>query len=522
MLELHQRRRYRKRFAARLTASLLATGFVTTGGVAVAAPRPESAAAGALNIYGEGLPNSWDPVFDSSGLDVRQLSFVYDGLTQISPTGKAEPGVASKWTVAPNGLSITFTLRPGLKFSDGTALDAEAVKVNLDRARTVTGSLVASLLTAIKSETVLSTDVIRLNLAYPDDELPLTLAGKAGMLASPKVIQSDPNSLATKPVGAGPFEMTNYVPNGYANFVRNPSYWNASNIHIKSVYMSGISSETSPQSVVAALESGQANYAVLDGPQVSAAKSAGFKISVVQNHVTGIEVSNKVKPFNNPLVVQAINYALNRKSLAESQTLGYGLPDDEPESPTYYAYSKAVANYYYYDPAKAKSLLAKAGYPGGKGLKFSIQTSSGSTSLAEAIQGELQAVGVKTTIKTYPSSEGNQLVFVEHALSFAPSGWDIREAPIDLLELLYGSNGLLNESRDAPANLTQALAKLARVSLNSPNFTTTLQDVVAMGVKENPNINLYTTPQIVAYSSKIKGFRNFIDFPEFQGVTIQQ
>jgi peptide/nickel transport system substrate-binding protein len=496
-----------------LGGTLAACGTSSSG---TSAGSGSGGSSGQLRIYGEGLPLSWDPIFDSSGLDIRQLSLVYDGLTQLSPTGTAQPGVAKSWSYSANGLALTFTLKPGLTFSDGSPVDAAAVKQNLDRARTAVGSLVASLLTAISSETVVSPLVIRLNLKQPDQELPLTLGGKAGMLASSRVLSKDPASLATKPVGGGPFKLTSFVPNGEANLVRNPKFWDAKDIHIPSVYLSGL---TDSESVLTALQSGQANYAVIDGPQVSAAKQAGFHIAVIQNHVSGIEVSNKKAPFNNPQIVQAINYAINRKSLAQSQTFGFGLPDDEPEPPKYFAYSPAAANYYTYDPAKARQLLAQAGHPNGAGLSFVITTTA-PTSLAEALQSQLSAVGIKTTINTIPLTESNDLIFVKHEEAFAVSGFALREAPIDLLGLIFGADGLLNESRDATGQMTSALSSAANVPLTSPKFDKTIQNVVALGVKDNPIIYLYTTPAIIATAKNVTGLTNYIDYPEFQGVRV--
>jgi peptide/nickel transport system substrate-binding protein len=475
---------------------------------------------GTLNWYGQGLPTSWDPVFSSAGHDVGVLSLAYSALTQLSPTGVAQPAVASSWAYSANGLALTFTLKPGLTFTDGTPLNAQAVKVNLDRARTATGSLVASLLTAIGSETVVSTDVIRLNLTRQDQELPLTLGGKAGMLASPTVIADHESSLATQPVGAGPFKLTSFVPDGDATFVRNPGYWNAANIHVAKIYLSAEAYDTTPESVLAALQSGQANVGVINGNQVAAAKAAGFNIQVIPTFaVTDIEVNNTKAPFTNPLVTQAVDYALNRQSLAESQTFGYGKPDDEPEPPGYFAYSPAVANYYNYDPAKAKALLAQAGFPGGKGLTVDIVTSP-PTGLAEALQSELQAVGIHVTISTIPATESTTLVYVNHEEAFATSGFAGREAPVDMLQLGFGADGLLNPGRNAPANLTAALLQAATVPLTSPKFTSTIQNVVALGVKENPNIFLYTTPLIWAYAKNISGVTPYLDYQELQGLTI--
>jgi ABC-type transport system substrate-binding protein len=487
----------------------------TSGGAASAGDA--SSSSGALKWYGQGLPTSWDPIFSSAGHDVGVLSLAYTGLTRLNTTGGIEPDLATSWTFSDHDKALTFTLKPGLTFADGTPVDAAAVKVNLDRARTATGSLVASLLTAISSETVVSKDVVRLNLNRVDLSLPLTLAGKAGFLASPAVIQKDPASLATKPVGAGPFRLTGFVPDGDATFVKFPGYWDASDIHIGSVYLSGV---TTAATVLAALQSGQSNLAVIQGSQVAAAKSDGFAVKVIPTFaVTDIEVNNTKKPFTNPLIVKAVGYALNRPSLAQSQTFGYGKPDDEPEPPGYLAYDPAYANYYSYNPAKAKQLLAQAGYPGGKGLTVEITTSP-PPQLAEAIQAQLQAVGITVTINTIPATESTTLVYVDHEEAFATSGFAGREAPIDMLNLGCGADGLLNPGRNAPAELTRALTQAATVPVTSSSYAPTIQHVTGLCIKDDANLFLYNTPLILAYPKTLTGLQGYIDYEQFQGVRI--
>jgi ABC-type transport system substrate-binding protein len=518
------RRRARRSTATAVAAlaalALLAAcggGTTASSGSASGSADSSSSSGGALKWYGQGLPTSWDPVFSSAGHDVGVLSLAYAGLTRLNTTGGIEPDLASSWAFSDHNLALTFTLKPGLTFSDGTPVDAEAVKVNLDRARTATGSLVASLLTAITSETVVSKDVIRLNLNRVDLSLPLTLAGKAGFLASPAVIKKDPDSLAKQPVGAGPFRLTTFVPDGDATFVKFPGYWDASDIHLASVYLSGVSTAAT---VLAALQSGQANLAVLQGSQVAAAKSDGYEVKVIPTFaVTDIEVNNTKAPFTNPLVTRAVGYALDRQSLAQSQTFGYGKPDDEPEPPGYLAYSPAYANYYTYDPAKARQLLARAGYPNGKGLTVTITTSP-PPQLAEAIQAQLQAVGITVKINTIPATESTTLVYVDHEEAFATSGFAGREAPIDMLNLGCGADGLLNPGRNAPAELTRALTQAATVPVSSPSYAATIQRVTGLCIKDDANLFLYNTPLILAYPKTLTGLQGYIDYEQFQGVRI--
>jgi len=479
-----------------------------------AASTPSAAPSGTINWYGQGLPiGTWDPVFSSAGHDVADLSLVYAALTRLGQNGVAQPGLASSWSWSSNALALTFDIRPGLTFTDGTPLEAQAVKASLDRARTAPGSLLATLLSAVSSETVLGPEVIRLNLSEPDPELLLTLGGKAGMVVSPAAFK-DPTLLATHPDGAGPFKLTQFVADGYADLVRNPGYWDAQDIHVKGIYISG---DTTASTTLAALESNEANVAVITGDQVAAAKAAGFNIAVIPTlSVANIEVNNTIAPFNNPLVVEAVNFALDRPAIVAATAFGYGTPDDEPFPPSYFGYNKSVANYYYYDPAKAKALLKEAGY---KGTPVTITVPLPSP-ISEQIQAELQAVGIASTIKGIPFDELTQLVFVEHDVAFNPDGIVGRESPIAMLSLLWAADGLLNPGRNATPALTQALGHVATLSLSSPAFEPALQGLVALGIKDNPNIFLYSAPTIWAYAKDVHGVTGFIDYQRFEGITI--
>ena len=147
--------------------------------------------------------------------------------------------------------------------------------------------------------------------------MPDLLAGKDGMMVSPAAFTKDAGSLPTHPVGAGPFTLTSYVPDSHANLVRNPGYWDASQIHLANFTVQSI---TQPEQILAALESGQVNVAYIAGNQVAAAKAAGFKIAVIPSEVVNeLDIQTTTAPFNNPDVVKAINYAIDRQAILRSR-----------------------------------------------------------------------------------------------------------------------------------------------------------------------------------------------------------
>ncbi len=473
---------------------------------------------GTLN-WASSAPTSWDPVTSAAGNDVTNLSLVYEALTRLGPTGDAGPGLATRWSFSRDGRTFTMTLRGGIRFSDGTPFDAQAVRTNLDRGEHESDSLIAPQLTVIRSIDVVSPTVIRLHLSAQDYGLPLVLGGKTGMMVSPRALSTNVKGLATKPVGAGPFTLTSYVPDGQATLVKNPGYWDARDIHLAGVNLKFIAD---PQAVLSALQSGQVQLALIPGTQVSAARSAGLTVDQFPSlHVASIEVNDKIRPFDNPQFVQAVNYAIDRRALVQTLAGGYGTADDEPFPPNYVGYEPSVANYYSHDPARAKALLRQSGYDG---TPVTITWFQAPTldyqAESEQLQAQLAAVGIKASIKSAPAAEAAALVYVRHTVAFNPNGIVGRESPLQMLNIQYAANGLLNPGRDATPALTQALAEVARYPLDDPRYAPALRAATAQAVRDSPNIMLFTQPFIFARTSKLTGLKGYIVSPRLEGVRL--
>ncbi len=475
-------------------------------------------AAGTLNWEWQ-LPTSWDPVTSSAGWDMHVLGLVYASITALNTSGTVVSGLAKSWKYAADGKSVTFTLRPGLKFSDGTALDATAVRENIVRGQTQANSTVAAELAVIKSVTVNSPTSFTLSLTQVDYQVPDLLAGKDGMMVSPAAFKSVVG-IPTKPDGAGPFTLTSYVPDSHANLVRNPTYWDASQIHVANFSVQDI---TQPEQILSALQSGQVNVAYIAGNQVAAAKAAGFKIDVIPSEVVNeLDIQTTTAPFNNPDVVKAINYAINRQAILTVQQSGYGAISYQPFPKGFVGYSPALANEYPYDPTLAKQLLAKAGYS--KGLKITLTTQPTTTSLAEQIQGQLAAVGITAAISNIPSDTATQAMYLNKTVPLAVDGTAGRMSPVEMLDVLYSQQGLMNvdgKATTTPASVTAALGKALTVPLTSPDYPSTLQTAVATAVQNEPtHIWLYYQPRIFAYSPSVSGIPQDLVQQRWEGVTV--
>jgi ABC-type transport system substrate-binding protein len=510
--------------ASIVAVAALAACASSTGGTAAAGSGSGSAAGGAsgtLNWEWE-LPTSWDPVTSSAGWDMHVLGLVYASITTLNPKGDVQPGLASSWKYAPDGKSVTFTLRTGLKFSDGSPLTATSVQENIERGLTQSNSTVASELDVISKVVVNSPTSFTLDLTQVDYQVPDLLAGKDGMIVNPAYFTaSKVKSLATQPEGAGPFTLTSYVPDSHANLVRNAGYWDASQVHIENFNVLSI---TQPEQILSALESGQVNVAYIAGNQVASAKAAGFKIDVIPSEVVDeLDIQTTTAPFNNPKVVEAINYAINRQAILQVQASGYGAVAYQPFPAGFVGYSPSLANEYPYNPAKAKQLLAQAGY--GNGISITLTSEAGTDdALAEQLQGQLAEVGIKVTIKDIAADTSTQFLYLDKSIPFAIDGTAGRMSPVEMLDVLYSQQGLMNVTGKAtttPPAVASALSKALTVPLDSPQYPAALQNAVTTSVQGEPiHIWLYSVPRIFAYSPSVSGIPSDLVQQRWEGVTV--
>ncbi len=508
--------------AALVTITALAACGSATSGTGASGSTPSSSsssgASGTLNWEWE-LPTSWDPVTSSAGWDMHVLGLVYASITTLNAAGTVVPGLATSWTYAPNGKSVTFTLRPGLKFTDGTPLNAEAVKENIDRGQTQANSTQASELAVISKVIVNSATSFTLDLTQVDYQVPDLLAGKDGMMVSPASFK-DVGAIPTHPVGAGPFILTSYVPDSHASLVRNPGYWDASQIHIENFNVLDI---TEPAQILAALESGQVNVAYIAGNQVASAKAAGFKIAIIPSEVVNeLDVQTTTAPFNNPLVVEAINYAINRQAILQVQAAGYGSIAYQPFPAGFVGYSPELANLYPYNPTKAKQLLAEAGYA--HGLTVTLTATSDDDSLAEQLQGQLEQVGITVNISNISEDTETQYLYLDKTIPFAIDGTAGRMSPVEMLDVLYSQQGLMNvdgKTSSTSAAVAAALSEALTIPLTSPDYAAALQNAVVTAVKDDPiHIWLYTNPRIFAYSPTVTGIPYDLVQQRWEGVRV--
>jgi len=341
-----------------------------------------------------------DPEANSVNESIWLDQNLYSRLLQPNSTGTGLlPDLAQSWDISSDGLTYTFHLRTDAKFSNGSPLTAGDVVYSIDRSRAFAGGW-GFLLTAVKSVTAADAHTVVITLSQPHAPLLADLAMYAYSVVPESLVKSQGSAFFQHPVGSGPFMVTSYSPDSEVDLSANPHFY-GTKPQIKKVRILIVPDDNSR---VLMLESKKAD--VIENPpgnlvdQIN--KTPGLSVQLFPStRVDFVQLDEHFKPFKSALVRQAINYAINRSAIVKLAYQGHAVPGAS-FMPYKMQYFDSAITPYPYDPAKAKQLLAQAGYPHGFNA-FLITVSGDVAGQAEAIvlKSELAAVGVNISIQSY-------------------------------------------------------------------------------------------------------------------------
>jgi peptide/nickel transport system substrate-binding protein len=298
----------------------------TSSGAASASPKP----GGSLTISVVSDLNTADP-FGAAGnqaIDSTRMNALYDSLLWSEPgTGKPIPQIALSLVPDPGAASWTLKLRPGMTFTDGTPYDAAAVKWTWDEHKNPERrSLAAGAAQAIRATTVVDPTTLTVDLVAPNAHFDRVVATSLAFIPSPTAFQKDPQAFKTRPVGAGPFTLADWVRGSAMTVQKNPKYWQGP----ERPYLDKITFQLigdSEQSLNAAA-SGQVD-AKVSVSAVDGAKARGKGLNVVQvSGITGesIMFNNAKPPFDDVRARRAVALALNPEDINKVAFGGQGTP----------------------------------------------------------------------------------------------------------------------------------------------------------------------------------------------------
>ena len=340
--------------------------------------------------------NTLDPHMSGTvGTDLSVVSHIYTPLDIRGPDLKLHPALATSWR-AIDDTTWRFELVSGAKFANGEALDAQAVKWNFDRVRDpAVKARIASWFTLVKEVNVVSPTVVDVITSAPYPALPDQLS----MFFMLPPLWAAAHKPAQETMAGGPYMLTENAPGDHITLKANPTYWGAKPEFDTVVFR--IIPETSAR--IAALMAGEVD--LITGVPTSELKriNASGKAaagSVASSRSAFIKFNTEVAPTSNKLFRQALNYAIDKDSIADAIFDGSAVVSNcEVLTPDYFGYNPDLRPYPY-DPTRAKALLKQSGVSLGEPLELDVPTGVylNASDVAQVVAGQLGEIGVPVKI----------------------------------------------------------------------------------------------------------------------------
>ncbi len=363
-----------------------------------------------------------DPAIGYDWVNWSMIKSLYSRLMDYEPgTANLVPSLAESFDVSADGLTYTFKLRPGVKFSNGRAVVASDVKYSIERAvNPKTQGPGAGFFGAINgfdavsggtSETLSGIETpddmtVVFKLSRPDATFLHVLAINFASVVPKESVEAAAGDFGKKPVGSGTFILKDWTIGQRLVFDRNPDYFNKDLPYIDKVTV-----EVGQEPLVALLRLQQGEVDIA-GDGIPPAKFLEIKnspegaqmiVDGEQLHTGYLTLNTKIKPLDDVKVRQAINMAVNKERITRILN-GRATPANQPLPPLMPGYDKAFTGYAF-DVEKAKALLAEAGFPDGFETVLYSTNTDPQPRIAQAIQQDLAAIGVKAEVRAL--AQGN-------------------------------------------------------------------------------------------------------------------
>jgi peptide/nickel transport system substrate-binding protein len=469
---------------------------------------------GSLVVGLDGDPPGLDPAGNFLALSALSVgNAIYDRLMVANSGSEPRPLLAESLTEAADRLSWTLELRDGITFSDGTPLDAAAVVTNLDRQKA--SQINGSALAPVERFEALDADTVRISLSQPWVALPSVLAGIQGIMASPKAIDEEGAAFARKPVGTGPYVLSEWVSDDRIVVVRNPNYWGEPKPTLERITFKLIPDEGAR---FAALQAGDVDAITALLPETARKAETEGRFTVVRPPIAGqtaIYLNNGIPPFDDVRARRAALLAVDLDAFA--QAFG-GQPYAEyawgafPKGSPWY---EPPAEPLRHDPEEARRLVAQYEADTGKRLSFTYRTVAASQTLSDsgrALVKAWQDVGMDATAK--PEPDTNTLVLSMVFRQYQAAGLVAAYAfdPDTTVYDLYHSGRTLNLSGYSSDEM-DALLETGRTSNNRAVRRDAYAKVQRLARIDVPLIHLSFGTIFVIADRKVTGVEPSGHFP---------
>ncbi|NIG76392.1 glutathione ABC transporter substrate-binding protein GsiB [Cedecea neteri] len=455
-----------------------------------------------------------DPYDANDTLSQAVAKSFYQGLFGLDKDMKLQNVLAESYKVSDDGLVYTIKLRTGVKFQDGTDFNAEAVKANLDRASNPDNHLKRyNLYKTIAKTEVVDPSTVKITLKEPFSAFINILAHPATAMISPAALQKYGKDIGFHPVGTGPYQLDTWNQTDFVKVKKFAGYWQQGLPKLDSITWRPVVDNNTR---AAMLQTGEAQFAFPIPYEQAGVLEKNSKLelvaspSIMQRYIS---MNVTQKPFDNPKVREAINYAINRQALVKVAFSGFATPAEGVVPPSL-AYAEKFKPWPY-DPAKAKALLKEAGFPNGfETTLWSSHNHSTAQKVLQFTQQQLAQVGIK--VKVTAMDAGQRAAEVEakgqkeSGVRMFYTGWSASTGEADwALSPLFASqnwpptlfNTAFYSNPQVDKDLTDAL-KTTKPEEKAKLYKDA-QDIIW---KESPWVPLVVEKLVSAHSKNLTGF----------------
>ena len=459
-------------------------------------PAPAGAKDGVVVAIAQDLGESLDPHrMEAAG--TREVLFnVFEGLVKPDSEGNLLPAVASEYVVSDSGDVYTFKLRAGVRFHNGELVTVGDIVYSLRRCMgefgdvTVDGFDVVEKVEAQGSDTV----IIKLTKSSPAFLAALTAA----------IVPENYADQATAPVGTGPFRFVSRAAQENLVLERFDDYW-GEKAKLKTVTFKIIEN---PSTLVLSLKSGAVDLCShLTAVQAAELGSEFEILEGTMNLVQAVYLNNAVEPLNNLKVRQAMSYAIDRSQIMLYLADGRGTAVGSSIYPAFGKYfMPELVDYYQYDPQKAKSLLAEAGYPNGFDLEITVPSAyQPHMDTATVVVEQLRAIGINASIKAVEWSAWLKDTYQGRDFQATVIGFDAKNLTAGAMLDRWRSDASGNMINFNNAEYDQTLDK-ASASVDDAEQTALYKRCEAILTEQAANLYIQDMCDLVAIKTTLGGY----------------
>jgi peptide/nickel transport system substrate-binding protein len=465
---------------------------------------------GTLKLGMQTDPVGLDPHTSNATSTRNQLENVYDTLVAVDSSGRIVSSLAKSWRTSGDGLTWTFELRSGVKFHDGSDFTADDVAFSINRIKDpAIKSPRASDFGAVTAVTAVDKDTVQFKLNKPYSPLLSKLANSQNVIVAKEAVAT----INSKPVGTGPFEFVEYIPQVRMVLKKNPNFWGRDGQDRQLPYLDGMVYSYIPDATArtTALRSGAVDWIeyVPSADVTTLRKEPNLRVvGGLSTNYRALYFNVANKPFDNPLVRQAIAYAVDRKEIVDVALFGVGgVAATGANIPPKTAYS-VTGPYNTPNIEKAKQLLTQAGFPNGLDMNLYVtSTYDFLRTPAEIIQAQLAKIGVRVKITAEEWS-----VYLPKVLN---KQYDVTilgsSGAVDPDDYLYsafktGSNSNLDNFSDSQVD---TLLEQGRSTSGASARDKIYAQIQNRLLELSPMVYLFHSTQFVGLTTRVRGFEHF-------------